>query len=189
MGQVTVGINGRSYTVGCDNGQEDHVSELAAYLDHHITELKEAMGSVGYTRLILLAGLMVADELSQTVAKLEELEGKVEGVKESQDAVVDKSNGFEAQAVAAKRIESPGFLWDRDPPIRYRKEITDSWIEITLSEGRNRQVRRMTAAVGLPTLRLIRYSIGPWTLDGLTPGQSREISTKEAWSSLLLVES
>jgi len=101
MGQVTVGINGRSYTVGCDNGQEDHVSELAAYLDHHIAELKEAMGSVGDTRLILLAGLMVADELSQTVAKLEELEGKVEGVKESQDAVVDKSNGFEAQAVEA----------------------------------------------------------------------------------------
>ena len=93
-----------------------------------------------------------------------------------------------AQAVAAERIESPSFLWDRDPPIRYRKEITDSWIEITLSEGRNRQVRRMTAAVGLPTLRLIRYSIGPWTLDDLTPGQSSEISTREAWSSLRLVE-
>lgn len=104
MGQVTVGINGRSYTVGCDNGQEDHVSELAAYLDHHIAELKEQMGSVGDTRLILLAGLMVADELSETVAKLEELEAKVEGLRDDQGAVVDKSNGFEADA--AKTIDT-----------------------------------------------------------------------------------
>jgi 23S rRNA pseudouridine2457 synthase len=80
-----------------------------------------------------------------------------------------------ARAVAARSIEPPAGLWQRDPPIRYRKSVPDSWIEIVLTEGRNRQVRRMTAAVGLPTLRLIRYSVGDWTLDGLAPGAWREV--------------
>ena len=89
-----------------------------------------------------------------------------------------------AQAIAAKCMDAPSRLWERTPPIRQRKTVADSWLEITLSEGRNRQIRRMTAAVGLPTLRLIRYSIGPWTLDELQPGESRQISTMDAWSSL-----
>ena len=65
-------------------------------------------------------------------------------------------------------------LWPRDPPVRFRKTVPDSWISLTIYEGRNRQVRRMTAAIGHPTLRLVRWSIGPWTLDGLAPGQWRE---------------
>jgi len=89
-----------------------------------------------------------------------------------------------AKAVFAKRIEEPTGLWDRDPPIRYRKSVPDSWIEISLSEGRNRQVRRMTAAVGLPTLRLIRFSIGPWSLDDLAPGETHCVSGKDAWREL-----
>ncbi len=71
-----------------------------------------------------------------------------------------------------ERIESPP-VWPRFPPIRVRKSVPATWLALTLSEGRNRQVRRMTAAVGFPTLRLIRWAIGPWTLAGLAPGQSR----------------
>ena len=75
----------------------------------------------------------------------------------------------------ARVISEPQGLWPRDPPIRFRKRVADSWVEITLLEGRNRQVRRMTAAVGHPTLRLIRWSVGEWTLEGLAPGQYRRI--------------
>jgi 23S rRNA pseudouridine2457 synthase len=89
-----------------------------------------------------------------------------------------------AKALSAAPIEPPEDLWDRDPPIRYRASVPDTWIEVTLTQGRNRQVRRMTAAVGLPTLRLIRYSIGPWSLAGLRPGESRRISKEEAWKAL-----
>ncbi|MCA0911269.1 pseudouridine synthase [Qipengyuania gaetbuli] len=74
----------------------------------------------------------------------------------------------------AKRIDPPP-LWDRDPPVRYRKSVPDSWIALEITEGRNRQVRRMTAAVGLPTLRLVRWRIGEWSLDGIAPGTYREL--------------
>lgn len=89
-----------------------------------------------------------------------------------------------AKAVSATLLTPPADLWERKPPIRYRANVADRWIEITLTEGRNRQVRRMTAAVGLPTLRLIRYSVGPWSIEGLRPGQRRQISSEEAWTAL-----
>jgi len=69
-----------------------------------------------------------------------------------------------------ERIDAPD-LWPRDPPIRQRATIPDSWLRLTIREGRNRQVRRMTAAIGLPTLRLVRWSIGNWSLDGIAPGE------------------
>ena len=78
--------------------------------------------------------------------------------------------GFTTQPASASQMDEPANLWPRDPPIRYRKNIPASWIQLTIREGKNRQVRRMTAAVGFPTLRLIRYSIGDWTLDGIVPG-------------------
>ncbi len=80
----------------------------------------------------------------------------------------------------AERMAAPPDLWPRVPPIRHRASIPTAWIRLTLREGRNRQVRRMTAAVGLPTLRLIRHAIGPWTLDGLMPGQWCESMPKFA---------
>ena len=74
----------------------------------------------------------------------------------------------------ASRIDEPKALWARDPPVRFRKTVPDCWLELTIREGKNRQVRRMTAAVGHPTLRLIRYGVGDWTLDGLDSGKWRQ---------------
>jgi 23S rRNA pseudouridine2457 synthase len=75
--------------------------------------------------------------------------------------------------VVVRPMPEPAGLWPRDPPIRVRRAIPTAWLEMTLREGKNRQVRRMTAAVGLPTLRLVRFSIGPWTVAGLAPGRWR----------------
>ncbi len=72
------------------------------------------------------------------------------------------------------RIENPA-LWPRNPPVRFRKNVPDCWLRLTIREGRNRQVRRMTAVVGHPTLRLVRWQIGDWTLDGLAPGEWRDV--------------
>lgn len=85
-----------------------------------------------------------------------------------------KLNDGPARAVAAARISEPS-LWPRDPPVRFRARIPTSWLSLTLTEGRNRQVRRMTAAVGFPTLRLVRWQIGPWSLEGIAPGEHRRI--------------
>ena len=74
----------------------------------------------------------------------------------------------------AVHVPAPA-LWPRDPPIRVRQSVPDSWIKLTLREGKNRQVRRMTAAVGHPTLRLVRWAIGEWSLEGLQPGEWREV--------------
>jgi 23S rRNA pseudouridine2457 synthase len=76
----------------------------------------------------------------------------------------------------AERIAAPS-LWPRDPPVRFRKSVPDCWLRLTITEGRNRQVRRMTAAVGLPTLRLVRWSIGEWSVEGLQPGEWRGAGT------------
>ena len=88
-------------------------------------------------------------------------------------AGVDLNDGRTLPA-EAERIAEP-VLWPRDPPVRFRKSVPDCWLALALREGRNRQVRRMTAAVGHPTLRLVRWAIGEWTLDGLPPGEWRDV--------------
>ncbi len=82
-------------------------------------------------------------------------------------------NDGPTRPATVRRINPPD-LWPRNPPVRFRKTVPDSWLSLTIKEGRNRQVRRMTAAVGFPTLRLVRWQIGDWTLDGLAPGEWRD---------------
>jgi 23S rRNA pseudouridine2457 synthase len=89
---------------------------------------------------------------------------------------VELTDGLTEPAKARQLDMQPDWLWPREPPVRTRKTVPDAFIELTIREGRNRQVRRMTAAVGLPTLRLVRLSIGPHRLDGLALGQWREVS-------------
>ena len=92
-------------------------------------------------------------------------EGQLQRLRDS----VQLKDGWTLPA-QARAVEAPAWLWPRNPPVRFRKSVPDSWIELTISEGRNRQVRRMTAAVGLPTLRLIRISLGQWRVGTLLPG-------------------
>jgi 23S rRNA pseudouridine2457 synthase len=89
---------------------------------------------------------------------------------------------FTAQPASANLIAEPPELWPREPPIRYRAKIPTAWIELTIREGKNRQVRRMTAQVGAPTLRLIRAAIGRIRVEGLAPGRWREIGPDTPWS-------
>lgn len=89
-----------------------------------------------------------------------------------------------ARALRARLVAEPGGLWTREPPIRERRRIPTAWLELVIDEGRNRQVRRMTAAIGLPALRLIRHRIGPFRLGELAPGARRSIDNAAAWACL-----
>ena len=100
-------------------------------------------------------------------------EATLQGLREG----VDLNDGPTLPAEARLLACAPAWLWPRDPPVRFRKTVPDAWIELTLREGRNRQVRRMTAAVGLPTLRLIRTRIGEHVLDQLAPGAMRVLDS------------
>jgi len=109
---------------------------------------------------------------------LTQVEGEItpEALKQLSQGVVIQ--GYRTKPCKAEHAEEPGNLWERVPPIRYRANIPTSWVQLTLIEGKNRQVRRMTAAVGHPTLRLIRIKIGNIALNGLQPGQWREVTER-----------
>jgi 23S rRNA pseudouridine2457 synthase len=108
---------------------------------------------------------------------------QVEGLPTAQALQVLRSGldlgDFVSRPCKARIMDRPPDLWPRDPPIRVRRHIPTAWIELQLEEGKNRQVRRMTAKIGHPTLRLIRWAVGPWTLDGLAPGAWREAEAPE----------
>lgn len=89
---------------------------------------------------------------------------------------------FRTLPAGVRRIDEPAGLWPRDPPIRHRAKIPTSWLELTLREGKNRQVRRMTAKVGFPTLRLVRAAIGRVRVEGLAPGMWREVAPMAPWA-------
>lgn len=141
-------------------------------------------------------GLLLLTDDGRLQARISQPENKlpkyywvqVEGIADA-DQLTQLRNGVTlkdgpARAVSVERIDEPGALWQREPPIRKRPSIPTSWLDIAIDEGRNRQVRRMTAAAGLPTLRLIRHRIGPWNLADLHPGESRQLSNQDAWSAL-----
>ena len=105
---------------------------------------------------------------------------QVEGIPD-QDALARLRRGvdlgdFVTHPAKAKLMHEPAGLWPRNPPIRVRQAIPTSWLELTIAEGKNRQIRRMTAKVGYPTLRLVRYAIGDWNLGKLQPGEWKELN-------------
>ena len=109
---------------------------------------------------------------------LAQVDGQItpEAIRKLAKGVVIK--GYRTKPCKAEMVEAPEWIWDRIPPIRYRAAIPTSWVRLTLIEGKNRQVRHMTAAVGFPTLRLIRTQIGNIALDGLQPGEWRVVNEK-----------
>ena len=133
-------------------------------------------------------GLLVLTDDGKLQAKIADPKHKLEKTYwtqvegEPDEAALDRLRAgiplsdFTALPAKVRRIDEPAGLWPRDPPIRYRAAIPTSWLEIRITEGKNRQVRRMTAAIGYPTLRLIRAAVGSASLDGLPPGRWREIA-------------
>jgi 23S rRNA pseudouridine2457 synthase len=106
----------------------------------------------------------------------------------TEEALIALRNGvdlgdFTTKPAGARLIDEPANLWPRDPPIRYRAKVPTTWLELVLREGKNRQVRRMTARVGFPTLRLVRAAIGSVGVEGLAPGAWREIDPASPWRS------
>ena len=183
-GQMSLLLFNKPYQVLSQFTSTDGKKTLADFL--HVP-LVRAAGRLDYDSEGLL--LLTDDGLLQS--RLADPKWKAEKVYLAQvEGVVDDSalaklrdgvllsDGMTLPA-HANRIDEPDKLWPRDPPIRLRKNIPTSWIRLAIREGRNRQVRRMTAAVGFPTLRLVRWSVGPWAVEGLQPGEYREVARAE----------
>jgi 23S rRNA pseudouridine2457 synthase len=187
--QIVLILVNKPYQVLCQFTDPEGRATLADYIDTPGVYPAGRLDFDSEGLLLLTDDGRLQARISQPRSKIRKCYwAQVEGEASDQQlqALVDgvKLKDGMARAVSARRIDEPEVLWDRDPPIRYRKSVADSWIEVTLSEGRNRQVRRMTAAAGLPTLRLIRYSVGPWALGSLAPGETSSVSTECAWRDL-----
>lgn len=173
----------KPYGVNCTFTSRDGHRTLAEFVD--VPEVyaagrldKNSEGLVVLTSDGKLQHRISSPKFKQPKTYWAQVEGEV-----SEKAIADLSTGVVLKdgltaPAQVRRIEAPNVA-ARVPPIRERKNIPTSWIEITITEGRNRQVRRMTAAVSFPTLRLVRYSVGNWTIDGLEPGAWRELKGEE----------
>ena len=172
-----------------DSDGDGHRTTLSAYVD---TANVYPAGRLDYDSegLVLLTddGRLQA-RISSPKAKLPKTYVvQVEGAGDAEQvnallAGVDIKGGRVA-AFRARLLDEAPALWERTPPIRFRKNVPTSWLEVCLTEGRNRQVRRMTAAVSLPTLRLVRTAIGPFDVQGLAPGECRQMRNQDAWEAL-----
>ena len=176
------GVLSQFSTSGSRPTLKDYVAERGVYPAGRLDADSEGL-------LLLTDDGKLQARISQPVAKLPKRYWvQVEGLA-SLEQLERLKQGVElkdgpAVALKAGLIREPEGLWARDPPIRERQRIPASWLDITIDEGRNRQVRRMTAAVGLPTLRLVRHSVGPWSLGDLGSGQTRRMANIKAWKRL-----
>jgi 23S rRNA pseudouridine2457 synthase len=163
-------------------GRLDADSEgLLALTDNGALQAAIAGGSTGSPRT---AGTLAQDRTRSTKTYWAQVEGVATQTHVDTLTRGVRLNDGDARAVHCKPLGEIDEPWPRDPPIRFRQNIPTSWIELTLDEGRNRQVRRMTAAVGVPTLRLVRVAIGPWRVEGLALGAFRVIDDDAAFSAL-----
>ncbi len=172
----------KPFQVLCQFTDQENRDTLANYID--IPELYAAgrLDRDSEGLLLLTNNGMLQHRISHPNFKLPktylvQLEGDLSGKAIKQLCEGVKLNDGMTAPAEATRIDEPDWLWPRNPPIRFRKDIPTSWLKLTITEGRNRQVRRMTAAVGYPTLRLIRTHIGAHAINGLAPGKYREASS------------
>lgn len=177
----------KPFGVACKFGPEPGRKTLAEYIDVKSVYSAGRLDTDSEGLLLLTDDGVLQARLAEPKHAIEKVYwAQVEGSPTS--AALDplckgvSLGDFTTQPALATVIEKPPDLWPRDPPIRYRAKIPTAWIELTIREGKNRQVRRMTAKVGFPTLRLIRAAIGKVSVKRLTPGTWREINPDEPWS-------
>lgn len=166
----------KPYGVLCQFTDQDGRETLADYIDIPGVYAAGRLDKDSEGLLVLTDDGKLQHRIAHPNKKMPKIyQVQVEGTVEAK-AIHDLSIGVKlkdgmTKPARVKSIQPPSPLWDRDPPVRFRQSIPTSWLEIELTEGRNRQVRRMTAAVGLPTLRLIRRQVGSWKLEDLQPGE------------------
>lgn len=170
----------KPFNVLCQFTDQDSRDTLANYIDAPGYYAAGRLDRDSEGLLLLTDDGKLQQRISHPRYKLEktylvQVDGNIEAsaLEQLKNGVTLKDGN--AQASFAKKLEPPAWLWPRDPPVRFRKAIPTSWIEIGITEGRNRQIRRMTAAAGHPTLRLVRTHIGQFELKGLQPGESRYV--------------
>lgn len=176
----------KPFGVACKFGPEAGRKTLADYIDVRGVYPAGRLDTDSEGLLLLTDDGLLQSRIAEPKHKIEKLYwAQVEGSPSATalDRLRDGINlgDFTTQPAKARLIEEPQMLWPRDPPIRYRAKIPTAWLELAIREGKNRQVRRMTAKAGFPTLRLIRAGIGKVAVDGLAPGTWREIEPDAPW--------